>query len=128
MWRQLCRFVLPGALVAGPLAAVVMSLACSTTSPVEPITPTTTLAACRSNNSATVTFENRSASNRSYDVLWDGSRLMTLAPTQKSAEYTAQAGVTHSLEFRVTNSSQSACTTSNPILVVCNTYNYWCTY
>jgi hypothetical protein len=86
------------------------------------------LQSCQVNNSAKVTFENRSTSNRTYDILWDGVRMTVLSPTQKSSEYTAEAGVTHSLQFKVTNSSQVACTTSHPILVVCTSHTYWCTY
>lgn len=126
MWQKL-RVVLSGVLVAGPLAALVMSLACTDSSPTTS-TPTTTLQACMVDNTAKITFENRSTSNKTYDIVWDGSRMTTLWPTQKSATYTEAAGVTHSLQFKITNSSQVACSTSRPILVVCTSQTYWCTY
>jgi len=124
MWQKL-RILLSGVLVAGPLAALALSLAC-TNSPTSS-TPTTTLAACQLDNSAKVTFENRSTTNRTYDVVWDGSKRATVAPTQKSSAFTEQAGVTHSLQFKFTNTGQAACTLSHPILVVCTTVNYSCT-
>jgi hypothetical protein len=126
MWQKL-RVVLTGALVAGPIAALAMSLACTNSSPTTS-TPTTTLQACLVDNTAKITFENRSTSNKTYDIVWDGSRIATLSPTQKSDTYTEAAGVTHSLQFKVTNSSQVACSTSHPVLVVCSAQNYWCTY
>ena len=109
------------------LVVCVAALSCggTTSSPTTPTTPT--VSACQSNNTATVTFENRSASNKTYTVVWDGSNLTTLAPTQKSQAYTVAAGVQHTLTFKVTNSSALACSTSSPTLAQCSSNNYWCT-
>ena len=84
--------------------------------------------ACQVNNTAQVTFENRSNSNTTYTVLWDGSTLTTVSPGQKTSEYTVAAGVQHTLTFRVANSNQNACTPSTPTLAQCSTHNYWCTF
>jgi hypothetical protein len=66
--------------------------------------------------------------NRWIDVVWDGSRLSLspLAPSQKSAEVTVPAGVSHTLLFRVAGTSTVACAQSSPNLAQCSTYNYWC--
>ncbi len=124
MWQKV-RVFLSGVLVVGPLAALALSIACvnsPTTS-----TPTTTIAACQLNNSAKVSFENKSTTNKTYDVVWDGSHITTLAPTEQSSNYTVEAGVTHTLQFKFTNSGQAACTIAHPIPVVCTSTNWSCT-
>jgi hypothetical protein len=90
--------------------------------------PEETMSECERNNTATVQFENRSASNTTYDVVWDGSKLTTLAPGTKSSTYTVSAGTTHTLAFKITNTSRMACSQSSPNLAQCQTYLYWCTY
>jgi hypothetical protein len=72
----------------------------TTPSDPEPTTPD-----CEKYNTATVTFENKSVNNYTYDVIWDGSRLTTLAPWTKSQVYTVSAG-THTLHFMRSNSSR----------------------
>ncbi len=126
MWQKV-RTVLQGALVALPLVAVVMSLACSSSS--NPLsTSPNTLPSCQVNNSAEVSFLNKSVHNTTYDIIWDGVFMTTLRPTERSEEYTVTAGVAHTLRFRITNSSQDACTISHPSLIVCSTNDsYSCT-
>ncbi len=124
MWQK--PRVLAVSLVAGPFVALALSVSC-VDSPTEITTPTTTLAACELNNTAKISFENRSTSNRTYDVIWDGSKRTILGPGERSDQYTEQAGVTHSLQFKFTNSGQAACSLSHPILVVCTSSTYWCT-
>ena len=119
---QRLRVLVYWGLLAGPVAAAVMSMACAES----PSTPEAS--ECQRNNSAKVTFENRTTNNRTYDVVWDGSRLTVLAPGQKSQEYDVEAGITHTLQFKFTNTGQPACSVSHPILVVCTTTNYWCTF
>ena len=121
------RTLLSGTGVAFILAvgALVVSAACGA-SPSEPSEPAKPL--CQVNNTATVTFENRSANNSTYAVVWDGSTWTTLAPSVKSAEFTVAAGIQHTLTFKIANSSNNACTTSTPTLAQCSSNNYWCTY
>jgi hypothetical protein len=90
-----------------------------------PVIPTPIVEACRTNNTASVRFENRST-NTTMDVVWDGSKLTTVAAGQTSDSYTVAAGITHTLLFRVTNSSTWACTPSTPTLVQCGSARYWC--
>jgi hypothetical protein len=124
MWNTVRTF-LSGVVVASVLAVVslLISPACagSTKSPTSPAS------ACQTNNTATVTFENRSASGLTYSVVWDGSTWTTLAPSVKSAEYTVAAGVQHTLTFKIANSNELACSTSTPTLAQCSSANYWCT-
>jgi len=92
-----------------------------------PLTPTTpTKPACETNHTAEVTFQNKSANNLTYDVIWDGSKLTTIAPGASSQVYTVSAA-THTLQFRITNTSLPACTQSSPVLAQCQSYTYWCT-
>ncbi len=82
---------------------------------------------CQVNNTAQVTFQDRSASNRTYDVIWDGSRLTTVAPSQTSSAFTVAAGTQHTLVFKFTNTNVDACTPSTPTLSQCSSETYWCT-
>lgn len=73
---------------------------------------------CRANNTATVTFGNRSAST-TQDVIWDGLYVATLAPGQTSYPFTETAGVQHTLTFLVAGTSKVACSPSALILTQC---------
>lgn len=82
---------------------------------------------CEVNNTAIVTFSNKSASS-TYAVLWDGSIITTLAPGETSESYTVSAGIQHTLLFRYSNSTTAACSQSTPTLAQCSSINYFCTY
>jgi hypothetical protein len=82
---------------------------------------------CEKYHTAEITFENKSTTNTTYDVIWDGSKLTTIAPGTKSQAYTVAAG-THTLLFRITNTYWTACTQSSPVLAQCYTYSYSCSY
>lgn len=83
---------------------------------------------CEVNVTGEVYFKNLSVSNRTYDIIWDGSKLTTVPPNQQSAVYTFSANVKHSLIFRYTNTSDNACTPSEPILSQCMKTWYSCSY
>ncbi len=120
------RTLLTGSGIAAVIS-MLLSVACeSSSTPTEPTTPS--VPACQTNNTATITFENRSATNTTYAVVWDGSTLTTLAPTVKSQSYTVAAGIQHTLWFKIANSGSGACTPSTPTLAQCTSNNYWCTY
>ncbi len=105
---------------------VMVAAACNkATTPTAPTTPP--VAACQSNNTATVSFENKSNTNSTYTIVWDGSTRTTIAPGQTSSTYTEAAGVQHSLQFKFTNSNNPACTTSSPTLAQCSVHVYNCT-
>ncbi len=127
---KILRTLLSGVGVAAVIS-VLMSVACGSadSTPTQPTKPTTpSVPACQLNNTATVTFENRSSSNTTYSLIWDGSTLTTLAPSVKSESYTVAAGVQHTMVFRIANSSNNACTPSTPTLAQCTSSTYWCTY
>jgi len=93
----------------------------------ESSTPTTpTIPTCERNNTAVIQFQNRSARNLTYDIIWDGSKAMTLAPNQ-NGDLTVSAG-THTLLFRVSNTSITACAQSSPNLARCSTQAIACSY
>lgn len=95
------------------------------TTPTEPTTPATP--ACETNNTAKVTFENRSNTNTTYDIIWDGSKRTTVTSGAKSSTYTEAAGVNHTLVFKITNTNTEACTPSSPTLAQCTSQTFWCT-
>jgi hypothetical protein len=109
------------ALVA--LASIAAGCGGSSSTPTAP----TPVLACQTNNTATALFQNRSATNLTYDVIWNGARLVSVSPGQDSATYTFAAGVPHTLVFRVTNSSTNACSPSTPTLAQCSSMFYSCT-
>jgi hypothetical protein len=82
---------------------------------------------CEKNNTAEVRFINKTGSSLTYEVLWDGSVITTIAPGVTSAPFTVAAGQ-HTLHFLIANSgSQGACNESNPVLATCGSMDYWCT-
>lgn len=83
--------------------------------------------ACRKTNGK-VYFKNLSGTNTTYDIIWDGSKLTTVAPGQSSATYEESCEVQHTLEFRITNTSTLACSASTPSLECGTTVYYSCTY
>jgi len=82
---------------------------------------------CETNNTGKVYFINHSNSNSTYDVIWDGVKIFTVAPNQQSPTITVSAGIQHTLLFRFTNTSNGACTQSTPIIPQCETWWFDCT-
>lgn len=108
------------------LVGVVVVSACGSDSAPVVVAPTPIIPACQSQNTATVYFQNRSASNLTYDVLWDGSKLTTVAPGKDSQVYTFAANIPHTLRFQFTNTSLAACNQSTPVLTICTATFYGC--
>jgi len=106
--------------VVAVLAALSALLGCNA------LSPTSLSSDCEQNNTASVAFENRSTSSKTYTVIWDGSNLETLAPGVKGEKHTVAAGVQHVLVFRVSNTSQNACSPSMPTPAQCSSTSYWC--
>lgn len=110
------------------LLAFVASACGSDSSPVSPtpvpIVPV--VPACQSQNTSTVYFQNRTVSNLTYDIVWDGSRLTTVTPGKDTQIYTFAANVQHSLRFQITNTTVLACNPSTPVLTVCGATFYGC--
>jgi len=106
------------ALITAVLAAVtIVSLpACSgslstLTAPTEP--------GCQTGNTATVYFESRSVSNRTYDILLDGSQVAAVGPAQNSNLFVVAAGVQHTVLFRLSNTGIAACAELTPVFAQC---------
>ena len=78
---------------------------------------------CQQNNTASVTFENRSNSS-TYDVIWDGSRIGSIGPGA-SISRTVAAGQ-HTLVFKFSNTSNNACSQSTPNPAQCSSQTYSC--
>jgi len=118
------------AVVAASLLMVLLIAGCKgSPSPPSPTpTPTPTpVAACVTNNTASVRFANNSP-NAQYNVIWDGFQWTTLGLKVTSQYYEVQAGVAHTLIFRFTHNNQNACTPANPVPLQCNSYTYSCDY
>lgn len=82
---------------------------------------------CETNNTASVSFSNRSAATPQY-IVWDGNRVATLTPGQTSDPITVAASVAHTLQFMNANTGTGACSISYPIPSQCATALYWCAY
>ena len=83
--------------------------------------------ACETNKTGEVYFINNSNSNSTYDVIWDGVKIATIAPNQSSQVFTFPANVQHTLVFRFTNTSNNSCTPSTPYLTQCRRLWFDCT-
>ena len=82
---------------------------------------------CELNQTGEIYFINKSNTNSTYDIIWDGAKLTTLAPGETSATYTVTANITHTLLFQYTNTSNLACTASTPVIPQCQSVWYSCT-
>lgn len=80
---------------------------------------------CQRNSTATVYFINSSNTSTTYDVIWDGSKWATVAPGNRTQTFTFGSGQ-HTLLFRVTNTTNTACAQSTPNLGTCGNYWYSC--
>ncbi len=83
--------------------------------------------ACEVNQTAQVRFTNLSNTNSTHDVIWDGSKIATIAPGDTTNYFTVTANIEHTLQFKFTNTSDPACTESKPILAQCSFHTFWCT-
>jgi len=75
---------------------------------------TVTLYSCTEDTS-TVRFRNRSVSNSTYTVVWDGCAIVTLYPFTDSEDFDMKAG-RHTLRFEISNTGATACSQSDPVL------------
>lgn len=88
---------------------------------------TFSIPSCQTNNTATVSFGNRSAI--AQDVYWDSFLLFTLTPGQTSDPITLAAGVAHTLQFWIANSTDFdaiACNRSSETLLPCERRTVTC--
>jgi hypothetical protein len=109
------------AVVAG--SVILLAAGCSKDEPSTPLAPS--VPACQANNTATVSFRNRS-SGTTYTVQWDGATITTLAPGQDSQVITAAAGVQHTVRFFIANTNLLACNAAFPVLAACSDVFYSC--
>jgi hypothetical protein len=110
-------------------AVVLIALGCGGNGLVQPPSsdePSEATEPCEVNNTATATFENNSATNRTFDVLWDGSRIGTVKPGRQSPPYTITAGVQHSLQFVFTNTFNEACSQLVAAVPSCTEWVFEC--
>ena len=111
-------------LLAGVVLMALGAASCNSTSssPSAPSVP-----ACQTNNTATVTFSNRSVSGRAYDVSLDGiSVVKSLLVGQDSAPQTVAAGSTHTIQFKFSDTGASACNPATPSYAQCSSNGISC--
>jgi hypothetical protein len=82
---------------------------------------------CEKYSTATVYFINSSNSSKTYDILWDGTIYTSVSPNSKSITYTVASG-SHTILFRLTNSSTTACTEATLNLAICSSMYYSCSF
>jgi len=105
--------------------SVFCALSCSKAS--NPVAPTPVVLACVTNNTAEYFFRNTS-SGTTMDIVWDGIRLAIspVGPGMTVGPITTAAGVAHTAQFRITNSSWLACSTAYPVPTQCATSTLTC--
>lgn len=84
-------------------------------------------AACETNKTGEVYFINHSKTNSTYDIIWDGVKIATVAPNESSKVFTYPANVQHTLVFRFTNTANNSCNPSTPYLTQCQRLWFDCT-
>jgi len=82
---------------------------------------------CEANQTGEVFFRNLSNTNSTYDIIWDGVKIATVGPGQDSNTFTVTANVGHTLVFQFTNTSNSACNPSTPVIPQCQELWFSCT-
>jgi hypothetical protein len=114
------------------LCGILVIAACGKETPVAPTpppapAPAPVIAACQSNNTATVSFENTSRST-THTVKWDGFVVATLAPGETSESRTVAAGVSHTYAAYIANTSALACAVGQPVPATCSSTRYGCAF
>ncbi len=84
-----------------------------------------TVPACQTNNTGTITFGNRSATNTTFDVIWDNARIATVLPGQNSQGFTVAAGQ-HNAAFLIANTDTLACVPGTPVIAQCQSSALTC--
>ena len=125
--RPVARFSNMSARLCTLTVLSLVSLMGCTADDVADPTPTPTTLACQVNNTAKLVFRNLSNSNSTYDLIWDGSKLYTIAPGIETDTLVTAAGVQHTLLFKFTNNAGNACTPSTPTLAQCSRSWFSCT-
>lgn len=74
---------------------------------------------------ATVKFRNRSVTNSTFTVYWDGSVIATLYPFTDSEEFEMKTGK-HTLRFDISNTGETSCSPSDPILTEGYIHTFTC--
>ena len=81
---------------------------------------------CYIDYTATLNFTNRSATNRSYDVLLDGDTVSTLASGQTSRDFVVNAWMLHVVAFDFAGTNSAACPQEIYTPGRCETHNFVC--
>ncbi len=110
-------------LVLGVVLALVVG--CDSGGPAAP-PPTAPQLTCTATNTATVFFRNRSNTNSTYQVLWDGVRLETLPPSERSPRHVVTAGIQHELVFKFRTTGRDACGVTTHTLAQCSDQGFSC--
>ena len=79
---------------------------------------------CATNNTATFCMSNNSISYRTYDIILDGVRIMTLSPGQQDC-IVVTAGF-HNLRINFSNTNERACSDSAPRMAQCSVTSLVC--
>lgn len=113
------RFLLLGLLSA--------AAGCAGGNDAAPTPPPPPVPLCQTNNTADVSFENRSRAT-THTIFWDGLNVATIAPGQTSQRMTTAAGVAHRLETVIANTTLYACAPSQPVPIQCGDNVYTCAF
>jgi hypothetical protein len=103
------------------LLAVILASCGGNDSPSSPPAPP----ACQANNTADVTFQNRSTTGITMDVVLDGVLLETLTPGQTGLTRPVSAGVVHTIVFKNDATAAVICS-GTPNLAQCSPQLFFC--
>lgn len=95
------------------------------TTPTPTPTPPPPKPDCEKYHTGVLRVSNNSTRNLDYDIIIDGVNQGRLA-VGATKDYTLAAGQ-HTLDFKYSDHSQYACTTSHPYVTECQTYSIYCT-
>lgn len=80
---------------------------------------------CEVNNTAQMCIENASTTGKTYDIILNGVKIMTLAVGESQCT-TVTAGQEHTVRALITNTNNKACDTASPVIPQCGTRTYKC--
>lgn len=82
------------------------------------------LTSCKK-DSGSVVFKNRSVTNRTYNVVWDGSVIASLYPQMDSDTFEVASGK-HTCVFKISNTGAEACSQGSPDILSGETQTFTC--
>ena len=81
---------------------------------------------CTTDNTANVWFKNESRENHTLRVFWDGRGVYKLEPGELSSVRRVEAGVQHTLVWKIAGTKTVVCEKATHTLAACDQVTYAC--